>query len=35
MGIPKRLERVADAMESRTRAKTFSFPVTFAHEFEM
>jgi acyl-[acyl-carrier-protein] desaturase len=33
--IPKRLERVADAMESRTRAKTFSFAVTFAGEFQM
>ncbi|MEO7456306.1 MAG: acyl-ACP desaturase [Gemmatimonadaceae bacterium] len=35
LGIPKRLERVADAMESRTKAKTFSFPVTFAGEFDM
>jgi len=35
LGIPKRLERVADAMESRNRAKTFSFPVAFAAEFEM
>jgi acyl-[acyl-carrier-protein] desaturase len=35
LGIPKRLERVSDAMESRTRAKTFSFAVTFAQEFEM
>jgi hypothetical protein len=26
---------VADAMESRTRAKTFSFPVAFAREFAM
>ncbi|HEY2066120.1 MAG TPA: acyl-ACP desaturase [Gemmatimonadaceae bacterium] len=33
--IPKRLERVADAMESRTRAKTFSFAVAFAGEFQM
>ena len=35
LGVPKRLERVSDAMESRTRAKTFSFALTFAHEFEM
>jgi acyl-[acyl-carrier-protein] desaturase len=35
MGIPKRLERVADAMETRSRAKTFSFDVAFAREFEM
>jgi acyl-[acyl-carrier-protein] desaturase len=35
MGIPKRLERVADAMESRSRAKTFQFAVAFASEFEM
>lgn len=33
--IPARLERVADAMETRSRAKTFSFAVTFAKEFEM
>ena len=35
LSIPARLERVADAMESRTRQKTFVFPVTFAREFEM
>jgi acyl-[acyl-carrier-protein] desaturase len=35
LGIPKRLERVADAMESRTKAKTFQFAVAFANEFEM
>jgi acyl-[acyl-carrier-protein] desaturase len=35
LGIPKRLERVADAMESRTKAKTFSFAVAFAREFSM
>ena len=35
LGIPKRLERVADAMESRTKAKTFQFAVAFASEFEM
>jgi acyl-[acyl-carrier-protein] desaturase len=35
MGIPTRLERVADAMETRSRAKTFSFAVAFAREFTM
>ncbi|MGH7663100.1 MAG: acyl-ACP desaturase [Gemmatimonadaceae bacterium] len=35
MGIPARLERVADAMETRSRAKTFTFAVVFAREFEM
>lgn len=35
LGIPKRLERVADAMESRTRAKTFQFQVAFAQSFDM
>jgi acyl-[acyl-carrier-protein] desaturase len=35
LGIPARLERIADAMKSRTRAKTFSFDVAFAHEFTM
>jgi acyl-[acyl-carrier-protein] desaturase len=35
LGIPKRLERVADAMESRSKQKTFSFPVAFAAEFSM
>ncbi len=35
LGIPKRLERIADAMESRSKAKTFSFPVAFASEFEL
>ena len=35
LGVPKRLERVADAMESRTRAKTFAFALAFAREFEM
>ena len=35
LGIPKRLERVADAMETRSRAKTFSFAVAFAREFRM
>ncbi len=35
LGITSRLERVADAMESRSRAKTFSFAVAFAREFEM
>jgi len=35
LGIPQRLERVADAMESRTKAKTFQFQVAFNGEFEM
>lgn len=35
MSVPKRLERVADAMETRSRAKTFVFDVAFAREFEM
>ncbi|MCC6319043.1 MAG: acyl-ACP desaturase [Gemmatimonadaceae bacterium] len=35
LAIPQRLERVADMMETRSRAKTFSFQVTFAREFEM
>ena len=35
LGVPKRLERVADAMETRSRAKTFSFDVAFAREFDM
>ena len=35
LGIPKRLERVADAMEARSRSKTFSFAVAFQKEFEM
>jgi acyl-[acyl-carrier-protein] desaturase len=35
MDIPKRLERVADALETRSRQKTFSFAVAFAQEFSM
>ena len=35
MAIPTRLERVADMMETRSRAKTFSFQVAFAREFAM
>jgi acyl-[acyl-carrier protein] desaturase len=35
LGIPARLERVADVMETRSRAKTFVFAVTFAREFEL
>ena len=35
LGIPARLARVADTMETRSRAKTFAFAVTFAREFEM
>jgi acyl-[acyl-carrier-protein] desaturase len=35
LAVPKRLERVADALETRSRAKTFSFAVAFAREFQM
>jgi acyl-[acyl-carrier-protein] desaturase len=35
LAIPKRLERISDAMETRSRAKTFSFVVAFAREFVM
>ena len=35
LAVPKRLERVADMMETRSRAKTFSFSVAFAREFSM
>jgi acyl-[acyl-carrier-protein] desaturase len=35
LGIPDRLRRVADIMETRARAKTFSFPVVFNREFAM
>lgn len=35
MGITARLERIADAMETRSRAKTFQFNVAFAREFAM
>jgi acyl-[acyl-carrier-protein] desaturase len=35
LAVPKRLERVADLMETRSRAKTFSFAVAFAREFQM
>jgi acyl-[acyl-carrier protein] desaturase len=35
MGVPDRLRRIADIMETRSRAKTFSFPVVFNREFAM
>jgi acyl-[acyl-carrier-protein] desaturase len=35
MSIPARLERVADMMETRSRAKTFQFQVAFDREFAM
>lgn len=35
LGVPKRLERIADAMETRSKAKTFAFAVAFSREFEM
>ena len=35
LDVPRRLERIADAMETRSRSKTFSFDVAFAREFKM
>ena len=35
LSIPERLTRVADMMETRSRAKTFQFAVAFNKEFEM
>jgi acyl-[acyl-carrier-protein] desaturase len=35
MGIPARLKRIAELMETRSRAKTFSFEVVFNREFAM
>ena len=35
MAIPERLERVAEAIESRSKRKTFSFELTFAREFAL
>ncbi len=35
MEIPNRLRRIADLMETRSRAKTFSFEVVFNREFAM
>jgi acyl-[acyl-carrier-protein] desaturase len=35
LDIPARLLRIADTMETRSRAKTFSFDVAFAREFTM
>jgi acyl-[acyl-carrier-protein] desaturase len=35
MGIPSRLKRIAELMETRSRAKTFSFEVVFHREFAM
>jgi acyl-[acyl-carrier-protein] desaturase len=35
LGIPARLARIADLMETRSRAKTFSFEVAFSREFVM
>jgi acyl-[acyl-carrier-protein] desaturase len=35
MEIPQRLERVAEAIESRSKRKTFSFELTFAREFAL
>ncbi len=35
LAIPGRLERVSDAIETRSRARTFSFEVVFGREFGM
>jgi acyl-[acyl-carrier-protein] desaturase len=35
MGIPARLERIAEVMEKKTKPKTFSFDVVFRREFAM
>ena len=35
LAVPKRLERVADMMDTRSRAKSFSFAVAFGREFRM
>jgi acyl-[acyl-carrier-protein] desaturase len=35
MGIPARLARIADVIESKSRRKTFSFDLAFRREFEM
>jgi acyl-[acyl-carrier-protein] desaturase len=35
LGIPDRLRRVADAIETRSKAKTFSFDVVFNREFAL
>ncbi len=35
LGIPARLRRIAEHMETRSRAKTFSFEVVFNREFAM
>jgi acyl-[acyl-carrier-protein] desaturase len=35
LAIPRRLERVADALETRSRPKSFSFAVAFSREFRM
>ena len=34
-GIPARLKRIAEHMETRSKAKTFSFEVVFSREFAM
>lgn len=35
LGVPARLKRISDAMETRSKAKTFSFDMAFAREFAM
>ena len=35
MAVPDRLRRIAELIETRSRAKTFSFEVVFNREFAM
>lgn len=35
LGIPARLERIADVIESKSKRKTFTFDLVFRREFEM
>jgi acyl-[acyl-carrier-protein] desaturase len=35
LAIPERLRRIADLMETRSRAKTFAFDVAFSREFAL
>jgi acyl-[acyl-carrier-protein] desaturase len=35
LGIPSRLQKIAEYIEARSRAKTFSFEVVFNREFAL
>jgi hypothetical protein len=35
MGIPNRLQKIAEYIEARSKAKTFSFDVVFNREFAL